>query len=118
MSKVYAVGVIQADLSENPRRFIKDQRLWFLYSKFEDAEKCVLENHSDIFEYYYNFAVIEEVYVIDPSSPRKKDEGNYVPKQWWYKADFSAGREGDHHPVITSVEQPKCMENICCIWIG
>lgn len=116
--KVYAVGVIQADMSENPRIFINNQRLWYLYSKFEDAEKCVLENHSDIFEYYYNYAVIEEVYIHDYTNPPKEGEATYIPKQFWYFADFNAKKDGDTLPLISKVDIPKCMENTCCLWVG
>lgn len=116
--KIYSVGVIKADTSENARSFIKDQRLWYLYSKFEDAEKCVLENHSDIFEYYYNYAVIEETYVHDYTNPPEAVDTYYLPKQHWYFADFSSEGNRSPYPLITKVETPKCMENICCIWVG
>jgi hypothetical protein len=37
----------------------KRKRTWGWYLKFKDAEKAVLENHTDIFEMgYYNLAVI------------------------------------------------------------
>jgi hypothetical protein len=112
--KAYAVGVILADLSEKPRRFIKESRLWCLFAKLEDAEKCVLENHGDIFEYYYNMAVIEEVSVIDPNNVDKTNSRAYIPKQWWYKITYCS--EGNY--TIDKVSQPAIFQNIVNIWIG
>lgn len=36
-------------------------RCWGWYNTFESAERAVLENHTDIYEYFYDHAVIEEV---------------------------------------------------------
>jgi hypothetical protein len=106
MSKVYAVGVIYADLSDNTINTIKDQRLWYIFADFASAEKCVLENQSDIFESSYNIALIEEVSLIDPSNPNNKWE---VPKQWWYKATY------DINPII----EPTLPLNVgVCFWVG
>lgn len=118
---IYAVGVIQADLSENPRRFIQDQRLWYLFSTFSEAEKCVLGNESDIFEYSYNLALIEEIYVIgSDTSEEEKACYSIVPKQWWYLADYSKGEgeESEPYPKVTKIPTPKCVENTCCFWVG
>lgn len=116
--KVYSVGVIQADLSDNAGKFIKEQRLWYLFKNFEDAEKCVLENHGDIFECDYDYAVIEETYVHDYSNPAKDGELAYVPEQWWYHAEYSTTNRWETDPIICKVNRPKCMENVCYIWIG
>jgi hypothetical protein len=111
MKKVYAVGALKVDLSENPRNFIKDQRLWYLFDNFEQAEHCVLNNQSDIFECYYNLALIEEISVIGDSS-----EPWSIPKQWWYKYEpsFESGTED----VITAIPPPSCAENVACFWVG
>jgi hypothetical protein len=116
MNKVYAVGVIKYDKLENASYFfIKNQRLWALFSKFEDAEQCVLENRGDLFEFYYNLACIEEINIIDYSN--KENEAPSTPKQWWYKITFFSG--GDHNDdVVEKIEQPEWMKNICNVWVG
>lgn len=49
-------------ISFNGTSIVRD-RMWGWYSKFSSAEKSVLENHTDIFEYgYYNMAVITKIY--------------------------------------------------------
>jgi hypothetical protein len=117
--KIYAVGVMTADLSENPRSFIKEQRLWYMFANFEDAEKCVLQNESDIFEYSYNLALIEEIYLIgSKTSDEEKEAGWTVPKQWWYYADYSQGAESEPYPIVTKIDTPKTVENVCCFWCG
>lgn len=117
--KIYAVGVIQADLSENPSHFIKSQRLWYLFADFESAEKCVLENQSDIFEYYYNVALIEEITVLFPKSSEKNEDWR-IPKQWWYKITYHEHPNDNIEiaPTIEKIETPKCVENVCCFWVG
>jgi len=112
MKKVYALGVILADLSDNPRSFMKDHRLWYIFGNFADAEKCVLENQSDIFEGYYNLALIEEISVINPLD---QSEMWGVPPQWWYLADSSIDR---YSPVISRIEPPKAAEHLACFWVG
>jgi hypothetical protein len=114
--KVYAVGVIHADLSENPRRFIKDSRLWYLFADFQSAEKCVLENQSDIFEYYYNLALIEEIGVIPSQKSKDKGTWGYIPPQWWYRIVYNDDPDGA--PTIEKIPTPKCMENVACFWVG
>lgn len=114
--KVYAVGCLQIDTNPG-RQTIKQDRLWHLFAKFEDAEKAVLSNSGDMFERYYNYAVIEETYVIDPSS---KDEAFYVPKEWWYAADYTKSDSQDnwHDVEVSACEKPKCLENTVCFWVG
>jgi hypothetical protein len=116
MTKIYAVGVIKAEQLET-KPFIKELRLWYLFHRFEDAEKCVLENQSDIFEFYYDFACIEEVYVHDYANPPKEGEETYIPKQWWYKINYFDG--GDHKDdIVEKIDQPERMNKVCCIWVG
>ena len=115
MHKVYAVGVLKADLSDNPRRFIIDRRLWYLFADFEAAQKCVLENQSDIFEYYYNIALIEEISVLNPF-----DQNNAwnIPTQWWYKITYHPSDDNEIPPTIEEIPPPKCAENVACFWVG
>ena len=43
------------------RKYQDSSRLWGWYSNFEDAERTVLENHTDLFELFYTHTVIEAV---------------------------------------------------------
>ncbi len=84
-------------------------RVWYLCSDFETAEKIVLNNESDIFEYYYDYAIIEEIEVV----VKGKACTNKEPKQWWYKAEYKDG----------NVTVEKCLvldrhKNICNWSIG
>jgi len=103
--KIYAMGVMLLDFEL--RYVVRSTRLWALYKRFNDAEKTILTNSGDIFEFYYNYALIEEVSVI-PS--RGKFE---FPKQWWYYADYSSG-----DLIISKVDVPKPLENTFCWWVG
>ena len=84
--KIYAVGVLNLDLSNNYE--VIDKRLWGLYLKFEDAEKAVLENHEDFFEEgTFNYALIEDHYVVQHSNFNSSTLDIF--NQWWYKAELS-----------------------------
>lgn len=115
--KVYAVGCLQIDTNPEAKQTIKQQRLWHLFANFADAEKAVLENGGDMFERSYNYALIEEVYVIDPAS---KDEAFYVPKEWWYSASFETNNDQEGWPVtvVTKCEKPAPLDRVVCFWIG
>jgi len=103
--KVYAMGVLQIDF--NLRNPIRSTRLWSLYKRVNDAENTVLTNSGDIFEFYYNYALIEEVSVI-PS------RGKFtLPEQWWYHADYSEDKV-----IISKVDVPKPFKNTFCWWVG
>jgi len=117
MHKVYAVGVFQLDTAENAYRHIKDSRLWHLFANLEEAQECVLQNRGDLFEYYYNYALIEETYVIDKTDPPKEGEFGGLPREWWYHADFSQMDE-DKNPKITEVPKPACFEQTVYFWVG
>lgn len=54
------------------------RRTWGYFFDFATAEKVVLENQTDIFEFIYDLAVIEEY-----------QQGWFqTPKETWYKARF------------------------------
>jgi len=119
MNKVYAVGCLQIDETPNAKRTIKEDQLWHLFAKFEDAEECVLGNSGDLFECNFNYALIEETYVINPSDPPKEDELLTMPREWWYFADHSKGNEENlFEPEISACEKPKCLKNCVYFWIG
>lgn len=117
--KIYALGCLQLDTLSKAAYPIKSERLWHLYAKFEDAEKCVLENRGDIFECNYNYALIEEIWVIDHSETLTEEEKKnwFPPKEWWYFADYNHGHE-EYEPVIKQVDKPKCLEKIVYFWVG
>lgn len=109
LTTVFAVGVIKADVLESSDRFVLDSRLWYLFSTFEQAEQCILQNQTDIFESYYNLALIEEITVLD------KHPIWQAPKQWWYKATHT---DDDVMPHIEAIEAPQRAENVVCFWVG
>lgn len=122
MKKVYAIGTMLLDLSEKSSNKIKSSRLWTLYHDFDEAEKVVLENHGDIFEYYYNAALIEEIGVIDKNDPPQPGQEHLwgPPRQWWYHAEYIIGIDGgqSRDPVITRMEIPENLKNVCYFWVG
>lgn len=116
--KIYAMGVLLLDLSNEPRRLVRDSRLWGLYKNFKDAEKAVLNNQGDIFESYYNIACIEEYNLIDYDEYKDSSRSwtdIKIPNQWWYRAQFTAERS---FPNIVSISVPKGMENTTNFWVG
>jgi hypothetical protein len=116
MNKVYALGVMQIDLSDSPNnQTIKHSRLWALCDSFEYAEKCILENRGDIFEYYYNVALIEEIGLVSENADQKQLLYS-PPKQWWYRADY--GNNIERNPIVRSMDAPSAMHGICNFWVG
>lgn len=99
---VFFVAVCSHPKNERSRH-----RLWGWYTKFEDAEKAVLENHTDIFEDgYYEHAVIEEI-----------PEGVCATAKevWFYEAVYKdEPREfgKSYDPVIRRVDRPEWAEGI------
>lgn len=81
--------------------------MWGWYSRFEDAERAVLENHTDIFEHnYYDFACIEEM-----------PEGvcSSASQAWWYKATYPEGFDstpGGMYPHVTRTAPPDWTEGM------
>lgn len=128
MKKVFAVGAMQLDESPNARRQIVSSRLWHLFLNFKDAEEAVLGNHGDLFEYTYNYALIEEVMVLDPNATRSKEEKEdwFPPKEYWYKAVYrphdevrTIGQDDPiHDPIVTKVDKPACLDKIVYFWVG
>jgi hypothetical protein len=122
MKKVYAIGTMLIDLSEKSANRIKSRRLWTLYQDFDEAEKVVLENAGDIFEYYYNVALIEEIGIIDKNDPPQPGQEHLwgPPRQWWYRAEYTTSADGEQsrNPVITKMEVPENFKNVCYFWVG
>ena len=77
----------------------KRKRTWGWYEKFEDAERAVIENHTDIFERgYYDLAVIEEM----PEGVLAVAESAV-----WYRAIYEAEAAD---PVVSRTEAPAAFE--------
>jgi len=118
MKKVYALGVMLLD----EKGGIKQSRLWSLYLNFEDAERAVLSNTGDIFEYYYNYALIEEIWVVNSEDNPTKEEVKelFPPKEWWYKATFYGDEvnEPPFNPKVEKTNKPQSLERVAFFWIG
>jgi hypothetical protein len=90
----------------------KRKRTWGWYLKFKDAEKAVLENHTDIFEMgYYNLAVISAF-----------PEGVLAVEEmiWWYKATYPEIIPENTlvDPAVEQIESPDEFKQVCCLAIG
>lgn len=113
--KIYAMGVLQMRDGS-----CKNDRLWALYKTFEDAERAVLTNEGDIFECYYNYAMIEEYELITP-----KNQSEYIgprynsfQKQWWYATKYlNENIETEYYPLVEKCESP-FLPNTIHTWIG
>jgi hypothetical protein len=115
MHKVYAVGVIHAELIDNrdpkePVWKIQSSRLWSLFSSFEMAQNKILHNYGDIFENYYNFGLIEEITLADSVN----QQGSYpTPPQWWYQASVV-----EDNCLIIPIPRPNMNCQIECFLVG
>jgi hypothetical protein len=114
MNKVYAVGVMQIDLTK-PHPLSKSQRLRHFFAHFEDAERCVLQNLGDMFENYYNIALIEEHWVYDPQDIV---DPLIVAQQWWYQAQFFENSQDPDDIYISKIDPPATLQGICNYWAG
>jgi hypothetical protein len=123
MNRIYVLGTMDVNLPDNsgnsPGQIIKHQRLWYFFAHFKDAEECVLQNQSNIFEYYYNLALIEEHYVYDPTDKSETPINWGMTPQWWYQATFHPEPTDQlQNPTVRKIEQPACFKNICNFWAG
>ena len=112
--KVYAVGTLQIREVNKEDYSIKSDHLCALYARFEDAEKAVLENRGDIFENYYNYALIEETWVIDHSVPNEEAKNWFPPKEWWYKASW----DDEGEITIEKTTKPESLDRVVFFWTG
>lgn len=100
---VTCIGNVQEPQYESRR-----DRTWGFFLKFEDAEKAVLANATDMFEMgYYTHAVIEEV-----------PEGilvHHKVKQWYF-ADYSKAKPREGYlpePVVAKIDEPGWAKRTC-----
>jgi hypothetical protein len=99
---IYLVTVLSLQGAEIVR-----SRTWGWFAKFTDAEKAVLENHTDLFEmHYYTHAVIEE-YPPGLLAIAKTER--------WYKASYSRKRHG---PLVAPVKKPRQLKRVINFGIG
>ncbi len=106
METIFVISVINYEKDR-----IKDDRTWGWFHTFKDAENIVLNNSGDIFEVYYNYAVIEEV-----------EPGFYhVNKvRGWYKADYeNRMKDRPNSPtVIKCKRKPNFAKSTCNFTMG
>lgn len=95
---IYTITVLRID--EKGR---SDSRVWFWTEDFERAENAVLNNVSDMFEYYYSHAVIERV--------REFSLDNEIVA--WYDTEYKDAKP----PVVRKMEDwsklPDEFKNTC-----
>lgn len=122
--KVYALGVMQIEYDHRskddaePSFIRKSERLWAIFADFEQAEKAMLENYGDLFEFSYNVGLIEEVYVWGTPDP---DASRISERRWWYHAQYTPNPEapfGMDGPVVTKMECPIQYERVVNFWVG
>lgn len=70
-------------------------RTWGFFSNKEDAESVVLNPKSDIFERYYNLAVIEEISI--GLAPKAKDIV-------WYESQYENGNPAPAKKINKPIE--------------
>ena len=97
MNSIYLVTVMNE----------KSNRCWGWFPTFEDAEEVILNNITDIFEYYYHYAVIEEM----PPGPCRTGK-----QMAWYEADYNVTEKP--RPRIAKIETPKEFERVFNFGIG
>ncbi len=100
MNQIYLVTVLTDH--ERKRKGGPTSRLWGWYPTFDEAEKSILENHGDLFECLYDYAVIES---LAPGVQR------IAKVEKWYKADWEH-RTGPNHPTIAPCEAPSWSLNL------
>jgi hypothetical protein len=97
MDKIYLVTVMNE----------KGDRCWGWLPTFEEAEDTVLENVGDIFECYYDYAVIEEC--LPGWYHSHKQMG-------WYKAIFDTSKKP--YPQVIKIERPKEYDGVFNFGVG
>lgn len=113
--KIYAMGVLQMRNGS-----CKNERLWALYKTFEDAQRAVLSNEGDIFECYYNYAMIEEIELIESKSSNEYigPQYNSFQKQWWYTTKYLEDNiPFEYYCLVEKIESP-FPSNTIYTWVG
>lgn len=106
---VKAIYVVTAVRKDSPDHYtVNDWRCFGWYADYETAEECVINNETDIWEGYYNHAVIEKTYegLYGTSYSLGEEHG-----QDWFK--FNNETEKYEH-----IETPEWAKNIFGWGIG
>jgi len=98
MKIIYAVGVVKLKEKWSNR---DNCSMAFLFSNFKNAEDAILNNTFDLFERYYDYAIIEKQYILDEGSDEKSD----INRCLWYKPEWNDDGE------VISVSQVETPEN-------
>jgi hypothetical protein len=96
MKKIYAVGVVKMK-----DRY--DTLLIRLFNSLDNAKKSILSNEGDLFEYYYDYAFIEEAFIMDEGHDKFG-----IQKTWWYEMNWET-------KVVQSCEKPERFQNAICL---
>lgn len=77
-------------------------RTWGFYSDVNRAISALHNNETDMHEYFYDYAIIEEY-----------DEGicNDMSHYQWFKWD-------DERDGYFEIDEPRCVSRMCCFAIG
>lgn len=78
------------------------RRTWGFYSDVNRAISALHNNETDMHEYFYDYAIIEEY-----------DEGicNDMSNYQWFKWD-------DERDGYFEIDEPSCVSRMCCFGIG
>lgn len=113
MESVFVMGVLKGFSPENNNKN-NSSRAWGIYKHFKDAEEAILNNYTDIFEHFYNYAVIEEIPVIDFSNT--KQNYFYTINEWWYEATYDPN---DYEKIeIKKIQKPEHLKQFVAWFIG
>ncbi len=91
---IYTVTVVRVNGLDD-----RVKRCWGWFRNRSDAVACVKTNDGDIFEEFYQYAVIEEM-----------TEGSMADllREWWYRAYFDT--EDAFRPRVVRIKKPKALE--------
>lgn len=85
-TRIFTLTVMREADPKEPHLFPKCHRVWGYETSIEEARRKVLANHTDLFEYYYRYAVIETVPVGVPAW------GEGALETEWYRAGYVDGK--------------------------
>lgn len=106
-SRIYTLTVMREADPKDPHLFPKTSRVWGYETDIEVARHKVLGNHSDLFEYYYQYAVIEAVPVGVPAW------GDGAFETEWYQARYVDGK-----CVVTACPCPEVYDGVMNFSMG
>lgn len=106
---VTAIRTVMAIRKDSPDIWaVDDSRCFGWYADYETTEESVINNETDIWETYYNYAVIEKVYegLYGTSYSFTEEHG-----QVWFKYNEETGK-------YDNIEKPEWAKNIFGWGIG